>query len=55
MLGRYEANMVEGKDGWILSPSFLKLIQDRLSHQEEPPSLETIEIVLLAFDEIRDK
>lgn len=51
MLEKFEANTKEGKDGWVLSPSFLLEIKSRLDHSEECPSLEQIEMTLLAFNE----
>jgi hypothetical protein len=46
------ANDEERKSGWILSPKFLKEIQDATLHNEDCPSLEGIEMVLMTYENI---
>jgi hypothetical protein len=38
------------KEGWTLCPSFLREIQKQIERHDDCPSLEGIEIVLLAYE-----
>lgn len=49
MVKLQEATAEDKKGGWTLAPSFLKEIQSHLTDSEECPSLEQIEMTLLAF------
>lgn len=42
----------EKAEGWTLSPSFLEEISDVIDDLEDTPSLEGIELVILAYHQI---
>ncbi|TES47183.1 hypothetical protein E2L07_19260 [Halalkalibacterium halodurans] len=50
-----KANEDNKKCGWTLCPSFLTKIQRYIAESEDCPSLEQIEMTLLAFEEINKK
>lgn len=49
-----EATAEDKKGGWTLAPSFLKEIQSHLTDSEECPSLEQIEMTLLALKKVEE-
>ena len=50
-----QANEDNKKCGWTLCPTFLSEVQSSIGDLEECPSVEQIEMTLLAFKEISEK
>jgi hypothetical protein len=49
------ANEIDKQGGWTLSPAFLKQIQGQLNYHEDAPSLEQIEMTLLATKRVLNR